>query len=89
MKKSAVSAALDVAFVFSATAAPVFTVIRYYFQNLPAAIAAAAVSGLFVAIIFRMSAIRKNTAYALKKKDAEQMEAALDALSLMDETALN
>ncbi|MBP5308030.1 MAG: hypothetical protein J6Z34_02725 [Clostridia bacterium] len=89
MKRSAVSAALDVFFVFFATAASVFTVMRYYFRNLSAAITAAAVSGVFVTVIFRMSAIRKNAVYALKKKDAEQMEVSLDALSLMDETALN
>ncbi|MBQ9481559.1 MAG: hypothetical protein IJU84_05310 [Clostridia bacterium] len=88
MKRTALSAVLDAAFVFVATAAVVFTAVRFY-SSLTAAIVAAISSAVGITIIFRMSAVKRSAAYALKKKDAEMMENVLDALSLMQEAALN
>ena len=89
MKRTALSAVLDAAFVFAATAAVTFTAVRFYVKYLWAAIVAAIICGAGVTAIFRMAASRKSAAYALKRKDAEKMETTLDALTLMDESALN
>ena len=89
MKRTALSAALDAVFIFVATAAAVFTVMRYYFKNIWAAVVPAVLCGTGVAVIFRLIASRKSAAYALKRKDAERMENALDSLCLSGEAALN
>ena len=81
-------AVLDAAFVFAATFAAAFTVMRYYVKNLWAAIAVGLLSGAGVTAVFCLFRAKKSAVYALKRKDAEMLARVMDSMCLASEEDL-
>lgn len=89
MKKKLIPAVLDVIFVFSATLAASFTVLRFYLKSFWWATALSLLLSSLTALLFRSVSRRKDVAYSLKVADATRMEEALTALCLMNDGELS
>lgn len=87
MKKRLIPAILDTAFVFIATFAIVFTLIRFY-SFFWLALVVAIIFAFACAIIFRLISARRCAKYSLKTADADKMERTLNTFCLMTEEEL-
>lgn len=89
MKKNIIPAVLDVIFVFTATLAAGFTVLRFYLKSFWGALIPGILLALLTALLFRSVSRRKDVAYSLKAADSARMDEVINTLCLMTDKELN
>lgn len=88
MRKKIIPAVLDLIFVFLATLAASFALLRFYLKSLFWATALSVAFATLTALLFRSISKRKDVTYSLKKEDAQKMEDVLNTLCLMTDSEL-
>ena len=89
MKNNFLPITVDAIFIFAATFAAAFTVMRFYTKLPILSVVTAVLFAVLLTALFLSFSSKRKMRYALKRKDAEHLKNVMGALCIMTDTQLN